>query len=327
MIDWITACVEVPESWQDIDWAGRFGATIYLAPGGEIKRVREEWAQLRGSWDGGISVRRGSRGWWVSGNPIKYLSGQNLSGPSDALYLLENCLCRVADALGLERASCARSGDLTRVDTTHNFQLGSTERVREILRIAAITARARYQGAAATSHQTVYLGQHSRRHKPSGLPADVQSAVEDASSGLLRIEVTVRGQQMTKDGTRSVLAWEDGLLAEEYYNRYWGAVELSSGCSLMPERVEGLSRGLRRTYELWLRGGDCYELLGRSQRYKARRELLEWSGGAVDIFVLRPSSVAADIASEDIGAYLRSLKPWVAEGRLAEWIDETANAA
>jgi len=325
-------------SLEDLDWPDRAGAVVTMRPGGVVEHTVDRWLAMRGSYDGALQVKPGSRGLWVSGNPAKLLTGQNLDG-SDDLYALVNQIAGCL-SLPLEPAELCYPvrGRLSRVDVTQSFDLGAPERVREVLRVAAITAHARHQGASTVAHQTVYLGKRSRRHSiklyckadelqahpPLALPARVRKSLLEQSRGLLRIEVTVRGMQMHDDGTEDIEQWRGPEQARRQWARWWAKVELSSGIRLTSDDVLALPRGLRRTYELWARGGDCHELLGKSQYHTNRRRLLELTGGAVDINVLLPPSDVQEIATSDIGAYLRSLTPYRATGLLAEWIASTA---
>ena len=338
MIDWVTARLSLASAQGDLDWARRAGCTITMRPGGAVDYVTDRWLPIQGSHEAAMRARPAARGLWISGNPAKLLTGQNLDGSENLPALLSTVVQRTATALSPAVVATPLAGILSRVDITRTYDLGAVERVREVLRVAAITARARRQGAAATSHQTVYLGRHSRRHSvkmyskfdelqshpPAGIPERVRLAVLDQARGLLRIEVTVRGMQLDDDGLVSVRSWSDPTVADEYFSRYWGAVELSSGVELTEDVALSLPRSLRHVYDSWRRGGDMQELLSRSAYYRHRKALLEASVGAVDIAVMRPTQQCYAIAQTDIGAYLRTLPQWRASGPLAEWIAECA---
>jgi len=299
------------------------------------------WLEVKGSFDAALRVRVGTRGLYLSGNPTKALTGQNLDGPESAAWLLSRVANVCTAALGLPNVLSIVSSRFSRVDVTRSYDVGSVEWVREIVRIAGITGRAKRQGGATISHTTVYWGQHSRRHSvkmyckadelrthPPSIPiASVCSSIQAAAGPLLRVELTLRGKQLEEDGTQEARFWLGPSLADHYFERYWPMIQISDGVALMPEEVAALPRTLRRTYELWLRGGDCAELLSNGSRYRHRAAILAATGGSVDIFVLRPSSVAPDLARECLGSYLRSLEPWKSEGRLSEWIEQTAGAA
>lgn len=338
MIDWVTARLSLASDPAALDWSRRAGCTITVRPGGEVDYVTDRWLPIQGSHEAAMRARPGAKGLWLSGNPAKLITGQNLDGGEDLPALMSTVVRKTATVLAPAMVAVPLAGILSRVDITRTYDLGAVERVREVLRVAAITARARRQGAAATSHQTVYLGRHSRRHSvkmyskfdeiqshpPAGIPEPVRLAILEQARGLLRIEVTVRGMQMDDDGLVSLRAWSDPAVADDYFSRYWGAVELSSGVELTEDAALSLPRNLRHVYDSWRRGGDMQELLSRSAFYRHRKTLLELSTGAVDIAVLRPTQQCYAIARTDIGEYLRTLPQWRASGPLAEWIQECA---
>ncbi len=341
MIDWISACIPVPRHWLTEETMGRGGCTVFTKPGGEIERIVPRWLDVQGSFDSGMRVRMGTKGIYLSGNPIKWLSGQNLDGPDSAASLLSRVVGPLMAALGWRAVLSITDARISRVDVTRSLHLGRTERVREVLRVAAITARARHQGAATASHQTIYFGQHSRRHTVKlyckadetrshvsrNLPTFLYEELTAQAEGLLRIEVTIRGPQLKEDHNDLARAWITSDVADQYWSRYWGTVTLSSGVDLMDDQTIDLPRRLRRTYDLWRRGGDCSELLSRSTFWRHRKELLEASAGSIDLSVLRPSTETTPVGIHDIGAWLRAAPEWHAKGRLSEWIEQTASAA
>ena len=93
---------------------------------------------------------------------------------------------------------------------------------------------------------------------------------------------------------------------------------------LASDEVLSLPRRLRTSYELWVAGRDCAELMSRASFYKHRRALLDHTTGRVDIAMLRPRVETADLDTTGILDLFRSLQPWKSSGRLATWIDETA---
>lgn len=341
MIDWISACIPLPPEALAIDWRRLAGYTVHARPGGEIEKIVDQWLPIAGSFDKGIRVRIGSAGLWLSGNPTKFLTGQNADGPDSVGELLQACLARVAAALSAPYMTMLSGGRLTRIDCTYSYDLGSIERVREVLRVASITARARHQGRSHTSYQTVYLGQHSRRHSvklyakadelaqhpPFGLPADVEADLRAQSAGLLRVEVTARRMQLEEDKLALIEQWRCPSTVQRTWQRYWGRVEINAAMDLMEDETLALPRRLRGTYELWRRGVDCFELLSRATYYRHRKELVRISEGRVDIAIIRPEKIGAELGCENIGAWLHSLTPWQSNGRLSEWITETATAA
>lgn len=338
MNDWISAVIPLAEGSCMPPWEQIAGATIYTRPGGILDRLVPNWLAVKGSYEHGVRVRFDSASMRLSGNPAKLLTGQNVDGPDDVPRLLQKMVGAVSAAT-MNAPSLAWSGArLTRVDITQSYQLGSIERVREVLRFFSLAGTARRQGRSHTSYQTVYFGQHSRRHSiklyakydelrehgAEHLPYDVLLDLRDQAAGLLRVELCLRGLQLKQDGIELVAAWQDPDRSIEQWQRFWGRIEVSGMADLLDDEVLALPRRLRSTYELWRAGKDISELYSRPTYFRHRKELKELSAGKVDIGVLRPlqSTLALDTAG--IMEYLRALPLWKSEGRLAEWIDKTA---
>lgn len=341
MIDWMTALLPLPDAAQSIDWRRLAGYTMHARPGGEIEKIVDQWLPIAGSFEKALRVRISSAGLWISGNPTKFLTGQNADGPDCAAALLHSCLARVAGALSAPYIATLSACRLTRIDCTYSYDLGSIERVREVLRVASLTARARHQGRSHTSYQTVYLGQHSRRHSvklyakadevaqhpPFGLPTDVESDLRAQAQGLLRVEVTARRLELEQTRMADIASWKCPSAVRRTWQRYWGRVEINAAMDLIEEEALALPRRLRGTYELWRRGVDCFAFLSTATYYRHRKDLLRESHGKVDIAIIRPSTVAGELACENVGAWLHSLTPWQSNGRLSDWIAETAMVA
>src|SRR5215831_6232121 len=101
MIDWITAVLPLPSSCRELDWRRLAGYTLFARPGGEIEKVVDAWLPIAGSFEASIRCRVGTAGLWISGNPTKWLSGQNADGPDDVRALLATTASRVTAALSI----------------------------------------------------------------------------------------------------------------------------------------------------------------------------------------------------------------------------------
>lgn len=338
VIDWLTAHIDVPDTAVLGDWGNRAGYTLYARPGGAIDHVTPAWLPVAGSYDSAIRLRPSVHGLWVSGNPAKFLTGQNLDGPDSAPALLAVTLRFVARALGLPAELADWPTRLTRVDVTRGLDLGSVERVRQALWVLGIVARAERQGRAARSRSTVYFGKHSTRHSvkcyckadelashpPSLLlPPALRSDLEIQAAGCLRIEVTIRGQQLKQDKIDGLAAWADPALPERIWARYWGAVEMAEGYRLDAQDMMALPAYLRATYALWAAGGDCAQVLAIRSYYRHRRGLLAATAGRVDIAVIQPAAAAGTSSDPDgMIALLKSAPRWRCSDALAEWIGQ-----
>ncbi|HEV2461061.1 MAG TPA: phage/plasmid replication protein, II/X family [Ktedonobacterales bacterium] len=338
MVDWLTCRLPLHDDIRAMDLGLLAGRTVQFKPGGEVDWQADRWLEVMGSFDSAIRLRTIAGELCLSGNPVKMLTGQNLDGPDDVGRLYAQMVGAGAHALAVAPDLMAGDGNLTRIDITRSFQLGSQERVREVLRVASITARARHQGRASTANLTVYLGKHSRRHSvklyskydelkqhpPTELPSAICSELQRQAQGLLRCEVTMRSMELKERGLRHLAAWADPEQTQRQWTDIMARVDISSGVELANDEVLALPRRLRTSYELWLAGRDCAELMCRRTYYRHRRELLTSSNGRVDIGQLRPRETTSDIAIADIGEWLRKAPEWHATGELAEWIAAAA---
>lgn len=339
MIDWITAFVPVIGPADGLVNLERFGGTmVYYAETGEARWEAQTWVSVVGSYAATISVRGAVGGLWVSGNPVKMLTGQNLDGPAHVPLLLAATLAvvrRIHPTLPALDGTLARC---TRLDLTQSIDLGKTERVRALLRVASTAARSKYQGRGSTSHDTVYFGKHSRRHSvklyckadelrshpPLGIPDCLADEIAAEAAGLLRVEATVRGMQLKEDGMQLASAWTEAGTVEREWARWWGKLTIPDGVRLMEDDQLALPPYLRTTYELWQQGCDIFELLSKATRYRHRKAIMEATAGRVDIFVLQPARALVEREAPPITEWVRDAPIWHASGRLAEWIEEKA---
>src|SRR5260370_4885957 len=147
--------------------------------------------------------------------------------------------------------------------------------------------------------------------------------LQSQAQGLLRVEVTFRSMEIRERGLRPLEAWHEGT-ADRQWSDIMSRVIISSGVELAADEVLALPRRVRAGYELWLRGADCFELMTKSTRYRHRRELLELTGGRVDIFQMREPVRTQDTAIADLGAWLREAPEWHASGGRADLVAAAA---
>ena len=147
----------------------------------------------------------------VSGNPAKFLQGHSVFGPGVSNMALLVGAMLDSFPSDVRPHACACTGDIllsaSRVDVTVMVDLASHELVHRWLRHAELETRSRH-GRALVSGDTVYWGKHSRRwglkaycklcelsdHPP--LDDGFRTLVRDWLSGQLRIELTLRGQEL-----------------------------------------------------------------------------------------------------------------------------------
>jgi len=318
MIDWFSGYVGYDASRMVL------GQFLEVAPGGEVVRCRDRWETARGSWESGVQVTRGeptmamldsSRelGFLcsetailrVSGNPVKFLQGHNVAGPSvSQLGPVVQALVRgfgegfrPSDADDERLPAVHRS----RVDVTTACDLGSHQAVHDWLRAAAATTRSRH-GRAIGSSGTVYWGKHSTRWalkayckhcelKPHpAIDPGMVAELSEWTRTQLRIELTLRRPELKARGML-----DEGIIWE-----YASRVEVPKMKQGVHVNDAQLAPGALCAYQAWLRGGDVAVMLGESGRrtfYRYRRTILDSMG--VDI-----SMNAVDQVSPDSDALL-----------------------
>ncbi len=230
MIDWLTFRVEM---WHSEPILG--GHVLSIDPSGELEWKSAKRVTVDGSWQTGLQVRTYNHPAFgdlqfveISGNPVKYFQGHNLWGTNDVPSLVVATCEAVAAALGLDvpshLPSVWRGGDveLTRVDITESFHLGSLGECKAWLRQAEQSAHLSHRGRGQlVKGQTLYFGQHSRRWslkiyakgqeiraKGHGQEAilDLPSAVEWAERSL-RVELVLRSMELKRRGLDRLQAW------------------------------------------------------------------------------------------------------------------------
>lgn len=230
----------------------------------------------------------------LSGNPVKFLQGHNVFGPSVAELgpVIQETVRRFPEVMRPVNADADGWPALhrSRVDIAVMVDLGSSDRVvHEWLHVAGGRTRSRH-GRAMVSGETVYWGMGSRRwslkayckfcelaaHRPPEFYDELRAYTE----GKLRLELQLRRPELKDRGTL-----EDDLLWE-YYEKVVIGVSNEKMAEL-GERVEqfGLPRRIQDVLDLWLLGKFTGHGVPSSTFYRWRKVILEVVG--VDISLPR----------------------------------------
>lgn len=297
----------------------KLGRIYEVKPDGQVAYSVERWAKAQGSYSATVQVCRDSptrdmlasaakhgllcsdrNVLKISGNPVKYLQGHNVFGPSvSQLGSLTRAFVqalpeglRPADAGNNQWPAIHRS----RVDITSMIDLGSHRLVHEWLRHAETETRSRH-GRAMVSGSTVYWGKHSRRwsmkayckfcelaeHKPDD--NNFYNMAREWCEGQLRLELTLRTPELKDKGT----------LAESLVWDYMNKIEVG----VMNTDVKNGARPklkpqVEAFFSLWASGSDVRMMLPKRTLYRYRRIILDEVG--VDISL--PRREQSDIERE-----------------------------
>lgn len=208
MIDWLD--FEFPYFGPDI--VG--GYLFKVDQDGSVRYEIPQWLSVEGSWSARVVVRAETGRFRISGNPHKFLTGQNVFGPWDYSEDVKRLLFRFAHVvlkgLGVDVSLMALQDKIKihRIDLNRMFKVGTNDQVNEWLNLARQYATGRHQMTTAKG-STVYIGQHSRRkawkfynkreemkrHPPLS-HGDRFRYLHNFASGCVRAELVLRGQYL-----------------------------------------------------------------------------------------------------------------------------------
>lgn len=229
----------------------------------------------------------------VHGNPVKWLQGHNLWGTDDVRQLVADCCHRLAEVLDLPNVASvverARAGafQLSRVDITYSWDLGSTGRCLAWLREAEYSAHMHQRGRGQLTGQTLYFGKHSRRwalkiyskghelkRKGHQLPDTIPHRGEllRYAEGLLRVELVMRSMELKRLGLSWGDAW-DVATPQELHRVHLEGLNVSGNMPLGPAQLGDMKPAERAVYEMWRSGMDLREVYPKATFYRYRSKL------------------------------------------------------
>lgn len=302
-IDWITA--KIP-----FFYSGPLngGNIINTKPNGELDYTIDKRLPIKGSFDSRLSVRTSdvmpNGDTWlieISGNPVKWFQGHNIFGSDDLPNLIYETVIKLSNLLDAPQPdgwlNAIRNGwyGLSRVDITGMFSLPTRSDVYAWLNHAEKTARTR-TGTGISKGNSVYFNKSSARWEvlcyskglelekhtlPSGLDG---SGLEDYANNKLRVELRLRGKELSKIGLKSGMNW---LKLDPWFlfKDYVGRIEMSEQ-SIRQDKLFDIPHHARMTYELWSCGKDVRQFVKKTKFYKDRNALLPFG---IDIAIAKPA--------------------------------------
>lgn len=242
----------------------------------------------------------------VSGNPVKFFTGQNVIGMSDlqelVLLTYEAVLvaCNIPDCE--EARAAIRDGlvNLTRVDVTDHWDVGTDDDCRVFLQALGDRASIRKRGRGHFNSDFCSVGwgfgndlsngekkngsrrstlkfynkfEEMKRHPVTCHPV-AEKLLKEWVEGKVRVEACFRGMELKRLGYKLSRDWDDQA-PRDLLNTFLERLEMPDQVTLLDETEIELPRGLRNIYDLWVAGYDVKARMGKSQFYAQRRKLME----------------------------------------------------
>lgn len=302
MIDWISATV--PLSW-DVPING--GALVHYRNDGSVEWGTDKTLHLKGSHDARFSIRSVERGKVeIAGNPAKFLQGHNLFGTDDVRGLVYDVLDRVTEAVGVQPSDADRQAwlfggiRLSRIDITGMYQLPTFSDVGSWLQAAGKTASVKWRGRGHYQDGTLYFGKvaKGKRSSPWQMKlyhkgAEVlvpghrlhwdlphREKLEEWASDKLRIEITLRTQELKRLGLLMVADWTEEIVARTF-EAYLSKLDIGEQQMVDVEVEEALKPSLRAAYALWKTGVDMRAVFPRRTFYHYRKQIMTVTGADI----------------------------------------------
>lgn len=297
-----------------IDWVS-FSLPYSGPPVGIQFLKRESWdgpvepaynrpVALEGSYSSKLAVQAMGGRLYVSGNPVKWLTGQNVAGTNDLGNLIRRTVREVVSRLGLvdcfHMHLALRDGDvnLTRVDCTFAYQVGSDDDVVAWLMAMERSCDVRFRGRGhfdpgmcslmfglkleegkkpkASRLSTFKFYNKFREmavHPPTCCP-EVAAQLREKICGTVRGEACYRALELKTYGKDKLKAWTE-TTALELHREWTGKMNMTEKVELKTEEEKELPRRLQATYHLWRKGVDLRGMLSKPTFYRHLRDLRE----------------------------------------------------
>lgn len=325
MLDWFTGNIGYDASNLEV------GRIIRIDPNGVKERDSPTWEKAVGSHEASCQVSTGfptetmlqyahkqgqkltpsSTILRVSGNPVKFLQGHNVFGPSVSNMgpILQTFVRKLPDGLRPVNAHIEELQPVHRsvVDVNVSIDLGTHDAVHRWLHHAGKSTRSRH-GRAVTSSGTVYWGKNSKRwalkayckhcelksHKPH-LEPQVVEELSKYATGLLRMELRLK---------RLVLA-PMGTLSEDLIWDFWNKITIGIVREASEKKMSDMLKNAeKRTLQNWRAGYDPLATMSKPSFYRHRSAILKEIG--VDISNPVDTEMDKDINREHFSVdYLR----------------------
>jgi II/X family phage/plasmid replication protein len=276
---------------------------------------------VRGSHDEHLTLRTVQRGRVeFDGNPSKFLQGHNLCGSDDLPGLVAAALVKAFGLLGLDVPPddlaqwLAGDFELSRVDVTSMFELQNRADVRAWIRAASELGQMKWRGRGQMSGSTLYFGKVAKGKRGSTWSLKIYCKADELDAvgrshklhpqlplrdeltawvqNKLRAEVMLRGQELKRYCGGGLLRASEWNLetATVIFRHYFGKLQLGTNIMLATQTEDTLKPAVRLAYTAWKDGHDLRALLPTATFYRYRKQVLEMTGGDIDLLVTKAKS-------------------------------------
>lgn len=267
MLDWLTLRLSLNhfDSETRDELRSKSARICRIEPDGEISWTIPARERLRSDTHS-LTVRVGGD-IELSGSPARLGRPNNVFGSGDILDCFQSMAAWAGEFMGLDLPLDPTLWTCSRVDVTHNYDLGSPENVRQALNYLRHAEGGRYQ--VKTQSESVYWSPRSRlragkayhkgphvRYQVAKRQAELTSWQLEVCDRLLRLELKLGGQFWRE---RAYKPWyefteeEFNLVHEEYFGQFIGEVEVKEADNIL-ERLEevSLTKGqAQAAYRTW----------------------------------------------------------------------------
>jgi hypothetical protein len=271
---------------------------------GPIIATSQRAKLVEGSFSSSVAVQVIGGRMFISGNPVKWFTGQNVCGTNDLATLIFHTFYKIIevldlpDCIGTRRAFNLRFVSLTRVDCTFAYRVGTDDDVVSWLQAMEGVATAKYRGrghfdagmcalrygisqkegqkpkASRSSTFKFYNKYREMLVHPPTCDQTIANRLHQDVLGYVRAEACYRGSELKANDVDSLRKW-DLETCWELHKKWIDKLEISANLFLKSEQEAALPRWLQSTYHLWRSGVDLRGLLSRPTFYRHRKALLE----------------------------------------------------
>lgn len=259
---------------------------------------------VEGSYSAKMSVLCMGGRLYISGNPCKFLTGQNVYGSNDIHALLDrvfHAICRALDlppCLAAQRAITQGHVKLSRVDCTFSYHVGSDDDCAAWLEAMGRACHVRFRGRGhfdsgmcslmyglqikegkkpkASRRSTFKFYNKFRElavHRPR-VPNALYEEIRAQSLGKVRGEAVFRGLELKTLNLDRSRKWDESTPLK--LHRQWiDKMEIAENYSLKDAEELKLPRRLQAAYHFWSTGIDPRAMLSKPTFYRHRRDLLD----------------------------------------------------